>query len=51
MKTVFALHGPGYELNPHHPNRKPNVNCVVLLYPQPKVKEVETVGPLELSGH
>lgn len=46
MKTVFVLHGPGYELNLHHPNRKQNVNCVALLYPQPQDKEVETVGPL-----
>lgn len=51
MKTVFALHGPGYELNSHLPNRKSNVNCVASLYPQPQDKEVEIVGPPELSGH
>lgn len=41
MKTVFVLHGLGYQLNPHHPNRKQDVNCVALLYLQPQDKEAD----------
>lgn len=51
LKTVFALHGPGHELNPHHTNRKQEISSCVHLYSQHQDKEVETVEPLEFSGH